>query len=86
MYDKAQEMLKEEADVEYEESGGYMQMRSVLIDEEDKEHDELIFLSSSNYDMICEYDEEFENRTRIVYTVSVEIGNRDIAKRVGITE
>ncbi len=86
VYEKAQEMLKEEADVEYEESGGYMQLRSVLIDEEDKEHDELIFLSSSNYDMICEYDDEFENRTRIVYTVSVEIGNRDIAKRVGITE
>lgn len=85
-YDKAQEKLKEEADVKYKEAGGYMQLKSVLIDEKNKEHDELIFISGNNYEMICEDVEGFEKRTRIVHTVSVEIENKDIAKRVGITQ
>lgn len=84
-YEEAQSLLLEEVDVTYEESGGYMDLRSRLIDDEGNEHDEIIFLSSSNYDMICEYVEDFESRTKIIYTVSVEIGSRDIAKRVGIT-
>lgn len=84
-YEEAQSLLLEEVDVTYEESGGYMDLRSRLIDDEGNEHDEIIFLSSSNYDMICEYVEDFESRTKIIYTVSVEIGSSDIAKRVGIT-
>ncbi len=84
-YEEAQSLLLEEIDVTYEESGGYMDLRSRLIDDEGNENDEIIFLSSSNYDMICEYVEDFESRTKIIYTVSVEIGSSDIAKRVGIT-
>ena len=85
VYEEAQDKLLETVDVDYEEAGGYMDLKTALIDGEDKEHDEIIFLSSSNYDMICEYSDDFEDRTKIIYTVSVEIGNKDIAKRVGIT-
>lgn len=85
-YDEAQEQLKEEADVTYEEAGGYIQLKSVLIDEEGKKKDELIFLSSSNYEIICEDIESFEDDTKVIHTVSVEIKENDIAKRVGITE
>ena len=53
-----------------------------MIGDDGKEKDEIIFLSSSNYDMICEYAEVFEDRTRIIHKISVEIGNKDIAKRV----
>lgn len=84
-YDKAQDKLKKEADVSYKEAGGYIQLKTVLIDDKDKEHDELIFLSSNNYEMICEDVEGFEDSTRIVYTVTVEIDTKDIAKRIGIT-
>ena len=85
-YEKAQEKLKKEADVKYKEAGGYLQLKSVLIDDKNKEHDKLIFLSSNNYEMICEDVEGFEKKTRIVYTVSVEIDGSDTAKRVGITK
>ncbi len=84
-YDKAQDKLKKEADVSYKEAGGYIQLKTVLIDDKDKEHDELIFLSSNNYEIICEDLEDFEDRTRIVYTVTVEIDTKDVAKRIGIT-
>ena len=73
-YDKAQEKLKEEADVKYKEAGGYMQLKSVLIDEKNKEHDELIFISGNNYEMICEDVEGFEKRTRIVHTMKKQTG------------
>lgn len=84
-YDKAKDKLKKEADVSYKEAGGYIQLKTVLIDDKDKKHDELIFLSSNNYEIVCEDVEGFEDRTRIVYTVTVEIDTKDIAKRIGIT-
>ena len=84
-YEQAQEMLADEADVSYEEVSGYMDLKPVLIDDKGEEHDELIFLSSNYYDMICEYVEDFEDDTRVVYTVSVEVENNDIARRVGVT-
>ena len=84
-YEKAQDMLTDEADVSYEEVSGYMDLKPVLIDDKGEEHDELIFLSSNYYDMICEYVADFEDDTRVIHTVSVEIGSNDIARRVGVT-
>lgn len=87
VYEQAKDKLKKESeDISYEEVSGYMDLKNVLIGDDGKEKDEIIFLSSSNYDMICEYAEVFEDRTRIIHKISVEIGNKDIAKRVGITE
>ena len=74
-----------DADNQYEDAGGYMNLKGKLLDDENKEHDEIIFLSSSNYEMICDYAENFKKKTRIIYKVSVDIINKDIAKRVGIT-
>lgn len=85
-YKKAQDKLEAEADVTFNEAGGYIQLKSVLIGDNGKKNDKLIFLSSNNYELICEDIEDFEDDTRIVYTVSVEMENRDIAKRVGITK
>lgn len=84
-YEQAQDMLADEADVSYEEVSGYMDLKPVLIDDKGEEHDELIFLSSNYYDMICEYVADFEDDTRVIHTVSVEIGSNDIARRVGVT-
>ncbi|WP_269477111.1 LCP family protein [Hominibacterium faecale] len=86
VYKEAQETLKKEADVNYKEVGGYMKLQTTLIDGKDKEHDRIIFLSSSNYDMICEYAKEFEDNTRIIHQVKIDIQNKDLAKRVGITK
>lgn len=85
-YDDAQDKLKKEADVNFNETGGYIQLKSVLIGDDGKKNDKLIFLSSNNHEIICENIEGFEKDTRIVHTVSVKIGNKDIAKRVGITK
>lgn len=85
-YKNAQEKLAKEVDVTFKEAGGYMQLKTVLIGEDGKTADELIFLSSNHYDIICENIEGFEKSTRIIHTVSVEMGNQDIAKRVGITK
>ena len=84
-YDSAQKKLQKKVKVKYEDAGGYMNLKGKLLDDENKEHDEIIFLSSSNYEMICDYAENFKKKTRIIYKVSVDINNKDIAKRVGIT-
>ncbi|MCQ4637208.1 LCP family protein [Anaerovorax odorimutans] len=85
-YKEAQETLKKETGVSYKEVGGFMKLQTTLIDGKKNEHDRIIFLSSSNYDMICEYTKGFEENTRIIHQVTVDIQNKDLAKRVGITE
>lgn len=86
VYDKAQDKLQEETGASCREAGGYLELKNVLIDEENNQHDEVIFLSSSHYEIICEYAEDFERFTKIIYKVSINVGNKDIAKRVGITQ
>lgn len=81
-YDDAQDKLKKEADVNFNETGGYIQLKSVLIGDDGKKNDKLIFLSSNNHEIICENIEGFEKDTRIVHTVSVKIGNKDIAREL----
>lgn len=85
-YDKAQDKLTEETGATCREAGGYLELKNVLIDQENNQHDEVIFLGSSHYEMICEYADVFERSTKIIYKVSVDVGNKDIAKRVGITQ
>lgn len=84
-YVKAQKLLKKKVDVEYKPLSGYMDLKSVLIDDKGEKHDQITFLSSTNYDMICEYIEGFKKETKVIYKVSVPIGSKDIVKRVGIT-
>lgn len=86
VYDKAQDKLQEETGASCREAGGYLELKNVLIDEENNQHDEVIFLSSSHYEIICEYAEGFERFTKIIYKVSINVDNQDIAKRVGITQ
>lgn len=85
-YETAQAKLKEETGATCREAEGYLELKNVLVDEENNQHDEVIFLSSSHYDMICEYAEGFERSTKIIYKVSINMDNKDIAKRVGITQ
>lgn len=85
-YETAQDKLKEETGATCREAGGYLELKNVLIDEENNQHDEVIFLSSSHYEMVCEYAVGFKKSTKIIYKVSVNVGNKDIAKRVGITQ
>ena len=85
-YEKAQDKLKEETGAICREAEGYLELKNVLIDAENNRHDEVIFLSSSHYEMVCEYADGFAKSTKIIYKVSVNVGNKDIAKRVGITQ
>lgn len=86
VYSKAKNQLKETVDVKYKNVESCIDLSSVLIDSEKKKHDEIIFLSDNNYEFICEWVADFKEQTKIIYTISVEVDNGDIAKRVGITE
>ena len=65
-YDSAKEKLQKKVKVKYEDAGGYMNLKGKLLDDENKEHDEIIFLSSSNYEMICDYAEDFKKKNLLI--------------------
>lgn len=85
-YKKAKGRLMSEADVTYEEAGDYLVTGNKLIDEEGKTHNEVIFVSNTNYEMLCEDIDKFEKSTKIIYTITVDIKANDIAKRVDVTK
>lgn len=85
-YKEAKGKLMSEAGVTYEEAGDYLATGNKLIDEEGKTHDEIIFISNTNYEVMCEETGGFRKQTKIIYTVTVDIEANDIAKRVDVTK
>ena len=85
-YKEAKGKLMNEADVTYDKVEDYLALGEKLVDSKGKTHDEIIFLSNTNYEMLCEDVEDYSKKTRILYTISVAIAGNDIAKRVNVTE
>ena len=85
-YEKAKTELSKEVDVTYKEAASQTELKNALVDGDGKEKDQIIFLSDSTYEMLCEYADEFKDKTKVIYTVSVKIESGDSAKRVGITD
>lgn len=86
MYNEAKERLLTKVSVTYaaEDSAGAVSEH--LVDAKGKTSNEVIFLSNSNYELVCEENEAFEEKTRILYTISVPIKKDDFAKRINVTE
>jgi len=84
-YKEAKGMLMSEASVTYEEAGDYLATGNKLIDEERNVHDEIIFTSDTNYEVMCEEIDGFKKQTKIIHTVTVNLDANDIAKRVDVT-
>ena len=57
----------------YEEEEDLVTTGHVLIDGAGQEHDEIIFVSRNNYQMICEEIDGFRKNTKIIYKVPVEV-------------
>lgn len=85
-YAQAQDKLKEEFGVSFTAAADYTSLMYKLIDANGASYDNIIFLSSSNYEMLCDDNPEFEKGTKILYTVSIAIEGSDIAKPVNVTK
>lgn len=86
MYTEAKERLITKADVTYKNVDDVMSAGQQLIDNKGKAHDEIIFISNGNYDILCDELDGFRKGTRILYTVSVASKSDDFAKRIDVTE
>ena len=84
-YREAKDKLTVKADVTYVPDESYIETGYILIDKDKKTYDEIIFVSSTNYEMLCEDIDGFKRKTKVIYTVSVEIEKNDIAKRIDVT-
>lgn len=85
-YKEAKGKLVTKEDVEYEEKEDLVSTGHVLIDGNNEKHDEIIFVSKNNYDMICEEIDGFKKNTKIIYKVPVELKSDNNSKKVNVTE
>ena len=86
MYNEAKERLLTEVSVTYKKETDPSAVGEQLIDNKGKKKDNIIFLSESNYEMICDEHKEFKRGTKIIHTVSVAVKSDDFAKRINVTE
>lgn len=86
-YLTAEDKLKEEVPVKYEELHTTTGVMKRMVGSK-KAPENLAFISESTYELLCdEYkDKEFEENTKIVHTVELEIESTDIAKRANVTQ
>lgn len=86
MYTEAKEKLLSRVNVEYEETEDCMAAGDKLVTAAGETADEIIFISNTNYEMLCEENKQFKKETEIIYSVSVEIKSNDTARRINVTE
>jgi len=86
MYTEAKERLLTKVDVVYKTEPDAVSASEHLVDSKDKFHDNIIFLSDANYQMICEDNKVFKKNTKKLYTISVAVKSNDFAKRINVTE
>ena len=85
-YKEAKGKLMSEADVSYNEVEDYLAAGHQLVDESGATHDNGIFVSNTNYEMMCEEIGSFKESTKIIHTISIEMETGDFAKRVDVTK
>lgn len=85
-YKEAKGRLMSEEDISYEAAESYLDVGYMLIDEDGKKQDNIIFLNNTSYEMLCDEIDNFEKQTKIIYTISIEISSDDIAKRIDVTK
>ncbi|NLD20034.1 MAG: LCP family protein [Clostridiales bacterium] len=85
-YKEAKGKLVTKVDVEYQIETDYLALGHKLVDENGGKHDEIIFVSNSNYRTISEDIDKFKKKTKILYTISVELKSNNDAKRIDVTE
>lgn len=86
MYNEAKERLLTKVEVEYKVTSSTVAVGSKLVDKKGKLHDEIVFLSDGNYQVLCEEDKAFKKNTKILYSVAVAVKTDDFARRINVTE
>lgn len=85
MYKEAKERLLTKIEVEYSEEADNSSVGAHLLDGSQKS-DEIIFVSNTNYELLCENNDKFEETTKILYSIPIAVKSDDFAKRVNVTE
>lgn len=85
-YKEAKDELKEQQDIAFEAAGTYANLGRKLIGADGSKQDNIIFISSINYDMLCEEISNFKDDTKILTTVSIEVETTDVAKPTEVTK
>lgn len=85
-YKEAKGLLMSEADVSCKEIGDYLETGHELVNESGETSDNVIFVSNTHYEMMCEEIDGFETGTIIIHTISIEIETDDFAKRIDVTK
>lgn len=86
MYNEANERLLTKVNVTYKMESDAATAAEHLVDSKEKLHDEIIFLSNANYEILKEENKTFRKNTRILFSIPVAIKSDDFAKRINVTE
>lgn len=85
-YKEAKGKLVTKCDVEYDTERDLVTLGHRIVDEKGKKHDNIIFVSKNNYDMICESIDSFSKKTKVIYKIKVEVKSNNNSQKINVTE
>lgn len=86
MHTEAKERLVTKVNITYSYETDPVSLSEHIVGADGKSKNEIIFLSNSNYELICEENDAYDDGTRILYTISVPRKKDDFSKAVNVTE
>lgn len=85
-YKEAKGKLVTKADVAYQVEGDYLALGNALVDAEGHKQDNIIFVSNTTYQMLCEDIDKFKKKTKIIYTLSIKLPSNNDVSNIDVTE
>ncbi len=85
-YTEAQGKLKTKANVNYLSKDSLSDISELYGSSEPWMSDNIVLLSDSNYDILCEEDKEFKKNTEIIYRIKIESKVNDHSSDINVTE
>lgn len=86
MHTEAKERLLTKVQVTYAYETDPVSLSEHIVGADGRSKNEIILLSNSNYELICEENDVYEDNSRILYTISVPRKKDDFSKNVNVTE
>ena len=71
-YEEAQGKLKNTVDIKLKELDDIGDVGAKLVEDDGTEHDNVIFISDASYEFLCDNNEDYKKKTRVLHRIEIE--------------
>ena len=85
-YEEAQGKLKNTVDIKLKELDDIGDVGAKLVEDDGTEHDNVIFISDASYEFLCDNNEDYKKKTRVLHRIEIESREDNESGKLNVTQ